>query len=240
MSYIRGIEDNQNLIKKRTIENHEKEISLCNEGISLLADAYTLLDGTDFLITKEHAVRLLIWGYLGAVQSTFLWCFSAACTGQYRISIVILRVLIEEIITSHYFIKYPEKAFETIDRASKNANISRVRFEPDIYKKFNAVGIKQNDSLYKFYQEISERYSHSSSTALPFHFDDEQRQILVEEPIYKVESFTKIATYILRLMAKMILFIQITFPEIDTLSPKWSEKSKKLHNEIMRRENQSS
>ena len=156
MSYIRGIEDNQNLIKKRTIENHEKEISLCNEGISLLADAYTLLDGTDFLITKEHAVRLLIWGYLGAVQSTFLWCFSAACTGQYRISIVILRVLIEEIITSHYFIKYPEKAFETIDRASKNANISRVRFEPDIYKKFNAVGIKQNDSLYKFYQEISE------------------------------------------------------------------------------------
>jgi hypothetical protein len=234
MLSISRLEEIQSIIEKKTNENHSDSLELCQVGINLLFDAFNILVNMDVYTSKEHYYRLAIWGYLGSMTSTLVWCLNAAHKGQYRIAMILIRVLIEEAVTAKYYSKYPEKAFEAMEQAAQDFT-SRVRFEPDIYKKFKAVGISPNNSLYKFYGQVSEGFSHSTLTMLPINIDSKQRIVRVKEPDYNPETLEAITTYILQLAYMMIVTVGITFTDLQSLSPEWSKESKAFLDMVIER-----
>lgn len=235
MQNIGKLEGIQLEVKNDTTQNHVGDLELCRKGIDLLIDAFNILGNSESSVDKEGAYRLVIWGYLETITSTIVWGLDAICKGQYRIGMILVRVLIEEVITSKYFYQHPEKAFETLKQASEEST-SRVRFEPSIYKRFKAVGLGPHDSLYEFYGQISERFSHPTTTMLPLTVD-ENRLMKIDEPVYKAEYFTTMSKYLIRLAYIMGDVVNKTYPEIAKNSPDWANQVKKFCSSVDEIEN---
>jgi hypothetical protein len=226
--------EKQAAIENETTKTHNEDLKLCQSAISLLFDAFA--SNIELSSGKEDDYRLIIWGYLGTTINSSTWCLNAACNGQYRIAMILVRVLVEEVITSKYFLKHQEMASDVFKQAAQNST-TRIRFDQNIKRKFKDVGISPNNSLYKFYDQISDRFSHANSTELPLYIDSNQGTVAVQEPEYNSEKFQAIVVNILQLMQIMIVTVWETFNEFQDNSPNWTKQAKAVLDRIIERRN---
>jgi hypothetical protein len=200
-------------IEKYTITNQAKDIDLCYEGIDLFLHIQNILKGIKFdYSTPQLAAQSLLWRYIVSIPGTAFMCMRSAIQGEYRISYSLLRILIEETVSTRYYSENPNNAYKEINETFRSGFLKETKFS----LKIRELDGRSNGSLKILYDAISKGASHANSLQFPGDLIDKKSKRLKKpnEPAYDDESIIWIINNIMRLICISIGATIGTYPEL--------------------------
>jgi hypothetical protein len=200
-------------IETKTSIKHSKDIDLCYEGIDLFLYIANILNGIKFdYSSPELAAQSLLWRYIVSIPCTAFMCLRSAIQGEYRISYSLLRILIEETVSTRYYAKNPKNAHKEL----RDTFISGFLRETKFSNKLKELDGRSNDSLKKLYDAISKGASHANALEFPGDLIDKKSRRLrkPKEPAYNEESLIWIINTIMRLICISLGASIETYPDL--------------------------